>query len=92
MVRSALDLLPAQRLIGVLLTGMGNDGADAMAALHRQGGRTIAESEASCVVFGMPADLIRRGGATSVLPVDRVAATLTDWVATPVRSAARAAV
>lgn len=91
MVRSALDNLPPQRLIGVLLTGMGNDGAEAMAALHRQGGRTIAESDASCVVFGMPADLIRRNGATAVLPVERIAATLTDWVAQPLRPAARAA-
>lgn len=90
LVRSALDIVPAQRLIGVLLTGMGNDGAEAMAAMHRQGGRTIAESEASCVVFGMPADLIRRSGASTVLPVERVAATLTDWVAQPLRAAARA--
>lgn len=88
MVQSALEVVPAQRLIGVLLTGMGNDGAVAMAALHRQGGRTIAESEASCVVFGMPADLIRRNGATAILPVEKVAATLTEWVAQPVRAAA----
>ena len=84
LVRSALDLVPPERLIGVLLTGMGNDGAEAMATLHRRGGRTIAESEASAVVFGMPADLIRRGGASTVLPVEQVAAKLVDWVAAPV--------
>lgn len=92
MVRSAMEVVPAQRLIGVLLTGMGNDGAVAMAEMQRLGGRTIAESEASCVVFGMPADLIRRGGATTVLPAERVAATLADWVTAPQRAPVRAAV
>lgn len=88
LVRTAMEAVPAQGLIGVLLTGMGNDGAEAMAELHRRGGRTIAESEASCVVFGMPADLIRRGGATAVLPAERVAATLVEWLhAGPVRRA-----
>lgn len=81
LVRTAMEALPAHALIGVLLTGMGNDGAAAMAELHQRGGRTIAEAEASCVVFGMPADLIRRGGATQVLPAERMAATLTEWLA-----------
>lgn len=80
MVESALRVVPAARLAGVLLTGMGNDGAAAMAELRRQGGRTIAESEESAVVFGMPAELIRRGGAEVILPSDRIAQHLVRWM------------
>ncbi|WP_148219713.1 chemotaxis-specific protein-glutamate methyltransferase CheB [Azospirillum sp. B510] len=80
LVTSALRLLPPDRLVGVLLTGMGNDGAAAMAELHARGGRTIAESEDSAVVFGMPQELIRRGGAGVVLPSDRIAGQLTRWL------------
>ncbi len=80
LVTSAMRLLPAERLVGVLLTGMGDDGAASMAELHARGGRTIAESEDSAVVFGMPQDLIRRGGAGVVLPSGRVAGQLTRWL------------
>ncbi len=80
MVESALKAVPASRLVGVLLTGMGYDGAATMAEMRRQGGRTIAESEESAVVFGMPQELIRRGGADIVLPADRVAQQLIKWM------------
>ncbi|WP_434624118.1 chemotaxis-specific protein-glutamate methyltransferase CheB [Azospirillum sp. B2RO_4] len=80
LVTSALRLLPPERLVGVLLTGMGNDGAASMAEIHARGGRTIAESEDSAVVFGMPQDLIRRGGAGVVLPSGRIAGQLTRWL------------
>ena len=80
LVESAMKLLPAQQLIGVQLTGMGYDGARAMAQLKQQGGRTIAESEDSAVVFGMPYELIQRGGASEVLPADAVAGQLRKWV------------
>ncbi len=80
LVRSALRLLPPNRLIGVLLTGMGNDGAETMAELQRLGGRTIAESEQSAIVFGMPQDLIRRGGASLILPSERIAGQLQRWL------------
>lgn len=79
LVTSALHAMPANRLTGVLLTGMGHDGAEAMAALRAQGGHTIAEAEATAVVFGMPAELIRRGGAEVVVPADRVASQLLSW-------------
>uniref|UniRef100_UPI0005B90B30 chemotaxis-specific protein-glutamate methyltransferase CheB n=1 Tax=Belnapia moabensis TaxID=365533 RepID=UPI0005B90B30 len=81
MVRSAMQHLPATRLIGVLMTGMGNDGAAAMAALRAEGGRTIAEAEATAVVWGMPAELVRAGGAEAVLPLEAIAATLAGWAA-----------
>ncbi|AWJ82090.1 chemotaxis response regulator protein-glutamate methylesterase (plasmid) [Azospirillum sp. TSH58] len=80
LVESALRAVAPSRLIGVLLTGMGSDGAAAMAELRRLGGRTIAEAEGSAVVFGMPQELIRRGGADMVLPSDRVAHQVTRWV------------
>jgi two-component system chemotaxis response regulator CheB len=79
LVNSALEILPPDSLVGVLLTGMGNDGARAMATLRQRGGRTIAESEASAVVFGMPAELIRLGGAELVLSAGMVARQLMTW-------------
>ncbi len=48
LVRSALNHIAQSQLIGVLMTGMGNDGAEAMALMHEQGGRTIAEAEENC--------------------------------------------
>ena len=80
LVYSAMKHLPPAQLIGVLLTGMGNDGAEAMTALHNAGGRTIAESEESAVVFGMPQELIKLGGAEVVLPAGQVAGRLVEWV------------
>jgi two-component system chemotaxis response regulator CheB len=53
-------------IVGVLLTGMGADGADGMVALKRAGAETIAQDERSCVVFGMPKEAIARGGASHV--------------------------
>jgi two-component system chemotaxis response regulator CheB len=80
LVRSALEHEAAAQLVGVLMTGMGDDGAAAMAELHAQGGRTIAEAEESAVVWGMPGELVRRGGATLVLPSYEIADQLADWV------------
>jgi two-component system chemotaxis response regulator CheB len=52
-----------------------------MAEMARRGGRTIAQDAATSVIFGMPNELIRRGGATVVAPADRVAAQLIAWLA-----------
>jgi two-component system chemotaxis response regulator CheB len=79
--QSALEHYAPSSIVAVMLTGMGHDGAEAFAAVARRGGRTIAESEESAVVFGMPAELIRRGGAQRVLPAKQIAAQLVDWVA-----------
>jgi two-component system chemotaxis response regulator CheB len=89
MVESALKVIGPERLIGVQLTGMGYDGAEQFAQLHRLGGQTIAESEETAVVFGMPAELIKRGGAKVVLPCDKVGRQLIDWVARARRVAPR---
>lgn len=63
--------------IGVLMTGMGDDGADGMRLIKQAGGMTIAQSEESCVVFGMPKAAIERGFAMRVVPLDALAEVLT---------------
>ena len=59
--------------MAVLLIGMGRDGVDGLAQLHRAGGVTVAQNEASCVAFGMPREAIRRNCAAHVLPPDEIA-------------------
>lgn len=80
--RSALEHCNPERVIAVMLTGMGYDGADAFTEIKKRGGRTIAESEQSAVVFGMPAELIARGGASLVLHVDKIATQINAWAGT----------
>ena len=80
LVRSAMALVPATQLIGVLMTGMGNDGAVAMTELRAGGGATIAEAEETAVVWGMPGELARAGGATFVLPLQKIAQRLQSLV------------
>jgi two-component system chemotaxis response regulator CheB len=60
--------------VGVMLTGMGSDGADGMLAMKNAGARNIAQDEASSVVFGMPKVAYERGGAEKLFPIDRIAA------------------
>jgi two-component system chemotaxis response regulator CheB len=64
--------------LGVLLTGMGDDGARGLLEMRHAGARTAAQDEASCVVFGMPREAIRLGAAEAVLPLPRVAAWLAE--------------
>jgi two-component system chemotaxis response regulator CheB len=68
LVESALEILPHKKLCCVQLTGMGNDGASAMAKAYQLGATTIAESEATATVYGMPKELVKLGGASKVLP------------------------
>ena len=74
-MRSAARSRPG-RVLGILLTGMGEDGADGMGAIRAGGGITIAESESSCVVYGMPRAAIKRGAATWVMALPEIAALL----------------
>jgi two-component system chemotaxis response regulator CheB len=69
LVESAIAHVPPSLLIGVLMTGMGDDGAASMTRLRALGGRTIAEAEETAVVWGMPGKLVEAGGATWVLPL-----------------------
>ena len=62
-----------KRSVGVLLTGMGADGADGLGAINAAGALTIAQNEESSVVFGMPAAAIERGAARLVLPLNDIA-------------------
>ncbi len=64
------------RAIGVLMTGMGDDGAAGMGLIKESGGLTIAQTEESCVVFGMPKAAIERGFAMRVVPLDSLATVL----------------
>src|SRR5207302_635053 len=59
--------------IGVLMTGMGSDGARGLLAMREAGAHTIAEAEESCVVFGMPREAIKLGAAAEVKPLTRIA-------------------
>ncbi|GAB6183604.1 hypothetical protein JCM13991_13450 [Thermodesulfovibrio hydrogeniphilus] len=60
-------------ITAVLLTGMGDDGVDAMVKIRKAGGITIAESEETAIVFGMPKEAIERGGAEIVAPSYKIA-------------------
>ena len=80
MVASALENIKASQLIGVLMTGMGNDGAEAMKRLRQGGGHTIAEAESTAIVWGMPGELIKNGGAEMVRPLEDIAAAIINMV------------
>jgi two-component system, chemotaxis family, protein-glutamate methylesterase/glutaminase len=60
---------------------MGDDGAGGLLEMREAGALTIAQNEATCVVFGMPREAIRRGAAKVVTPLDSIAATIMAWVA-----------
>jgi two-component system, chemotaxis family, protein-glutamate methylesterase/glutaminase len=84
------------RAVGVILTGMGNDGAQGMLRMRQSGARTIAQDEASCVVFGMPREAIGLGAVEQVLALDRIpeailqaVARLPAGMAPPARAVAR---
>lgn len=80
MVESALDVMPAKHVAGVLLTGMGDDGAKAMTRLRSEGGWTVAEAEETAVVWGMPGELTKAGGASVVAPLPEIATHLVQTV------------
>jgi two-component system chemotaxis response regulator CheB len=60
--------------VGVILTGMGHDGAAGMLEMKRAGAATVAQDEASCVVFGMPKEAIARGAVDEIVPLPRIPA------------------
>jgi two-component system chemotaxis response regulator CheB len=71
--RSVAEAVGA-RAVGVILTGMGADGAEGLLAMKRAGASTIAQDESTSVVFGMPKEAIDRGAVDVVLPLPRIAA------------------
>ncbi len=84
--RPAVDVLfdSAARMagadaLGIILTGMGNDGAHGLHAMRKAGARTIAQDEKSCVVFGMPEQAIRLGAVSHVVALERIAGHIMTW-------------
>ena len=71
------------RAVGVMLTGMGDDGAEGMLAMRRAGARTVAQDEKTCVVFGMPRVAIEKGGAELIRPLPEIANTVLDLISSP---------
>lgn len=63
-----------KNVLGVMLTGMGGDGALEFTKLRKMGGYNISQDQASCVVYGMPRTLVEAGGADEVLPLDQIGA------------------
>jgi len=58
--------------LGIIMTGMGDDGAEGLLEMHQAGARTVAQDEQSCIVYGMPKEAIRRGGVDLQLPLDAI--------------------
>lgn len=76
--RSAAQAAGANAL-GMILTGMGDDGARGLLEMRQMGSPTLAQDEASCVVFGMPKEAIARGAASRTLPLGKMAAEITTF-------------
>lgn len=71
--------------IGIIMTGMGDDGAAGMREMKDAGAYTIAQDEASCTIFGMPNEAIKHGGVVTVLPLDEIARKVIEIVRVPDR-------
>jgi two-component system chemotaxis response regulator CheB len=69
---SALEVMNPKNILAILLTGIGDDGANGMVTLKKARAITIAESKKSAIVFGMPKEAINRGGATKILPFPKI--------------------
>lgn len=66
--------------IGIIMTGMGDDGAAGMLEMHQAGAYTLAQNEESCVVFGMPKEAIARGGVDEVVPLHDISKHISSWL------------
>jgi two-component system chemotaxis response regulator CheB len=62
--------------LGVILTGMGDDGARGMLEMRQAGARTLGQNEASCVVYGMPKEAMKSGGVEKELPLEQISGAL----------------
>ena len=65
--------------MGAIMTGMGNDGAEALGRIRAEGGFTIAQDEKTCVVFGMPKEAIRMDSVDEIRPLDEIAQRIVDF-------------
>ena len=76
--RSAAKYAGANAL-GIIMTGMGDDGARGMKEMHDAGAKTIAQDEASCVVFGMPKEAIKLGAVDLTMPLDQIPGSIVGY-------------
>lgn len=67
--------------VGAIMTGMGRDGAEGLLEMKQAGARTIAQDEATCIVYGMPREAVMLGAADDIVPLDRIASRLLDYAA-----------
>ena len=79
MMTSVAEVFP-ERVIGVILTGMGHDGMEGMAAIKKANGRTIAQDEATSVVYGMPKAVVDSGTADKIVPLEKIAGEIANMV------------
>jgi two-component system, chemotaxis family, protein-glutamate methylesterase/glutaminase len=77
---STVASVVGDKAIGVILTGMGRDGAAGMKKMHDAGAHTIAQDEESCVVYGMPREAVELGGVDEIVPLNRVAEKICEVV------------
>ena len=80
---SSVALYFPERSIGVILTGMGNDGLKGLESLKRAGGKVIAQDEKTCVIYGMPRAVVEAGLADSVLPLGEIPEAIVKYVCGP---------
>jgi two-component system chemotaxis response regulator CheB len=69
-------------VIGVLLTGMGADGAKGLLAMHEKGAYTLAQDEQTCVIFGMPREAVKLGAVDDVMPIQRIPRAIVSFLQT----------
>jgi Chemotaxis response regulator containing a CheY-like receiver domain and a methylesterase domain len=79
MMQSVAQLY-AERAVGVILTGMGQDGLEGMRAIKKGKGRTVAQNEASCTVYGMPRAVVDNGCADKVVPLSQIAGEIMNMI------------
>ena len=79
MMQSVAQLY-AERTVGVILTGMGQDGLEGMRAIKVGRGRTVAQNEASCTVYGMPRAVVENGCADKIVPLSQIAGEIMNMI------------
>ena len=71
--RVSVAISVGAKAVGIIMTGMGDDGAQGLCEMKESGAATVAQDEASCVVFGMPREAIARGAVNLVVPLEEIA-------------------